>query len=244
MKAVAALAFAVAPAAAFLPVSAPVAPAQGSVMKMVSERSTAIPFDKRPENLDGSLVGDVGFDPAGFSNNPPRAWLIGGEGRSLKWYREAEIVHGRTAMLAALGWIVPEFVHFPGNEQVGVDAFAKTNPWDALYSVPDAGLWQIAATIFAVEVFRINRVVRGGAEPGDLGLGQGGLNPFGFNYTEEEYKTKQLQELKNGRLAMVAIIGMFLQSAITNEGLIAQLSGAFTFPDAVGKAGYYFPPGL
>ncbi|KAG5181312.1 light harvesting complex protein [Tribonema minus] len=241
MKAVAALALLAAPAAAFVPVT-PVATPSKVVLQ--AERSTAIPFDKRPENLDGTLVGDVGFDPAGFSNNPPRAWLIGGEGRSLKWYREAEIVHGRTAMLAALGWVVPEFVHFPGNEAVGVDAFAKTNPWEALYSVPDAGLWQIAATIFAVEVYRINRVVRGDKEPGDLGLGQGGLNPFGFDYSEEQYREKQLQEIKNGRLAMVAIIGMFLQAAINQQGLISELSGAFTFPDAVGKAGYFFPPGL
>ena len=63
-------------------------------------------------------TGDVGFDPVGFSNNPPRPWLIGGEGRSLKWYREAEIVHGRVAMLAALGWVFPNIYHLPGNEDV------------------------------------------------------------------------------------------------------------------------------
>jgi Chlorophyll A-B binding protein len=159
---------------------------------------------------------------AGFSNNPPRPWLIGGEGRSLKWYREAELVHGRVAMLAALGWVVPEFVHYPGNEEVGIDAYAKTNPWDALYSVPVEGLWQIAAFIFAIEVFRIGRVIRGDREAGDLGLGQGKgcWNPFGFTYSEEEYDTKRLQEVKHGRLAMVASIIMFLQSAITHQGLI------------------------
>jgi hypothetical protein len=82
------------------------------------ERSTALPFDKRPANLDGTLPGDAGFDPVGFSSAPPRDWLYGGEGRSLKWYREAELTHGRTAMLAVLGWIVPEFYHLPGNDKV------------------------------------------------------------------------------------------------------------------------------
>ena len=53
---------------------------------MVGDRSEALPFDKRPANLDGSLPGDVGFDPAGFTNNPPKQWLVGGETRSLKWY--------------------------------------------------------------------------------------------------------------------------------------------------------------
>ena len=82
------------------------------------DNSIALPFDKRPTNLDGTLPGDVGFDPVGFSNNPPRPWLIGGEGRSLKWYREAEIVHGRVAMIAALGWVFPNIYHWPGNEEV------------------------------------------------------------------------------------------------------------------------------
>ena len=37
--------------------------------------SQAVPFLPRPTNLDGSLVGDVGFDPLGFSNNFDPTWL-------------------------------------------------------------------------------------------------------------------------------------------------------------------------
>jgi hypothetical protein len=55
----------------------------------------AIPGTDRPKNLDGTMVGDIGFDPLGFSN-----WL------DLNWAREAEIKHGRVAMLAATGMIV------------------------------------------------------------------------------------------------------------------------------------------
>jgi uncharacterized membrane protein YgaE (UPF0421/DUF939 family) len=47
------LALAVPACTAFVNIAAPVAPAQTGVMRMVQERSTAIPFDKRPENLDG-----------------------------------------------------------------------------------------------------------------------------------------------------------------------------------------------
>ena len=32
------------------------------------ERSAAIPFLKKPPALDGSMVGDVGFDPLGFTS--------------------------------------------------------------------------------------------------------------------------------------------------------------------------------
>ena len=61
----------------------------------------AIPGTDRPKNLDGTMVGDVGFDPLGFSN-----WL------NLNWAREAEIKHGRIAMLAATGMIVQVIFSF------------------------------------------------------------------------------------------------------------------------------------
>jgi len=114
-----------------------------------------------------------------------------------------------------------------------------------LTSVPAAGLWQISASIFAVEFFRIQSVIRGDKEAGDLNLGQkGSINPFGFNYDDEEYFAMQTREVKNGRLAMVAIIGMFLQSAITGQGIVTQIASAFTVPGAVAKAGYFFPDGV
>ena len=36
------------------------------------DRSIALPFDRRPPALDGTLPGDVGFDPAGFPNKLPQ----------------------------------------------------------------------------------------------------------------------------------------------------------------------------
>ncbi|GLJ53982.1 hypothetical protein SUGI_1154440 [Cryptomeria japonica] len=49
-----------------------------------------------PEWLDGSLPGDYGFDPLGLGRNP----------NQLKWYREAELIHGRWAMTAVVGIFV------------------------------------------------------------------------------------------------------------------------------------------
>jgi hypothetical protein len=243
--------------ASFLAVGAFNAPSTRSSvrasLKMFDEdRSIALPFDKRPPNLDGTLPGDVGFDPAGFSNVPPKPWLIGGEGSSLKWYREAEIVHGRVAMLGVLGMIIPYYYHFPGNEAFGVaaDAFAKTNPYEALTSVPAAGLWQIAAAIYAIELYRIKRVIRGDKAPGDLGLGQTGYNPFGFEYTEEEYFEKQVQEIKHGRLAMFAILAELLQARASGVGTVDQLAKAFSWPsereilEGFGNLNDFFPPNL
>ena len=194
----------------------------------------------------------VGFDPAGFSNNPPKAWLIGGETNSLKWYREAEIVHGRVAQLAVLGFLIPSFFHLPGNPNFGVpaDAYAELNPYKALSTVPPEALWQISVVIFGIELNRIKRIIRGDKAPGDLGLGQTGFNPFGFNYSEEEYFEKQVQEIKHGRLAMFGALGMLLQAKFSGVGVVQQLSESLSWPDAravlegPGALNDYFPQGL
>mmetsp|Transcript_18556 Transcript_18556/g.18633 ORF Transcript_18556/g.18633 Transcript_18556/m.18633 type:complete len:251 (+) Transcript_18556:54-806(+) len=227
---------------------------QSSTLKMFDDddRSIALPFDKKPKNLDGTLAGDYGFDPAGFSNNPPSNLLWGVPG--LKWYREAEIVHSRVAMLAVVGMLVPGwFGHFAGNPDAGVavDAYAELNPFKALSVVPETGLWHITVAIFAVEIWRINNVIKGDRPAGDLNLGQGGWNPFGFNYTPEEYFEKQVQEIKHGRLAMIAILAELLQVKASGVSITEQLSGAFTYPEQVGvpaggmgTLGDYFPPNI
>ena len=112
----------------------------------------------------------------------------------MKWYREAEIMHGRIAQLAVIGILFPSFAHFPGNAETGADAYADTNPLTALSTVPPAALWQIAFAIFCQETNRINKVILGDADAGEHGWGQKGIwNPFNFNYTEEEYREKQVR---------------------------------------------------
>jgi hypothetical protein len=55
------------------------------------------------------------FDPVGFSERAPE-WL--------NWFREAELKHGRQAMLGVVGFVVPEFVRVPG-EQFSFEAIPK-----------------------------------------------------------------------------------------------------------------------
>ena len=69
--------------------------------------SESVPFLKQPANLDGSLPGDVGFDPLGFS-----------EVFDVKILREAELKHGRIAMLAVLGYLTQEVFVFPFFDKV------------------------------------------------------------------------------------------------------------------------------
>jgi len=197
--------------------------------------------------LDGSFVGDVGFDPLGFSKYAPGAWWFGQEGDgSLKIFREAELIHGRIAQLAALGWVFPELYHFPGNAKTGVDAYAAMNPFKAIDAIPSGAGIQILAFMASLEILRINRLKNPDYIPGDLGLGQGPgrWNPFGFDYTPEEYAEKQLQEIKHCRLAMLGIVGLAAKSSGSDFGVLAQLGESFSTPGFVSKAGFYFPEGI
>ena len=53
--------------------------------------------------LDGTLAGDYGFDPL----------KLGADGK-IEQYRVAEVIHGRWAMLAIPGIVVPEALGIPG----------------------------------------------------------------------------------------------------------------------------------
>jgi hypothetical protein len=224
----------------------PSTPARRPTSSGMSEMpSAALPWTTT--TLTGELVGDVGFDPLGFSKYAPGAWWQGDEGDgSLKIFREAELMHGRIAQLACLGFVFPEIAHFPGNESVGQDAFGVMNPFLAVDAVPKAGWYQILAFMVSLEVLRLNRLKDPDYSPGDLGLGQGPgrWNPFGFEYTQEEYEEKQLQEIKHCRLAMLGFLGLASKASGNDIGILENLGYSFSRPEFVSKAGFYFPEGI
>lgn len=143
----------------------------------------------------------VNFDPAGFIERSPE-WL--------PWYREAELKHGRAAMLATVGFVAPEFFRIPG-ERFSFEAIP--NVIDAHDALPDS-MAQIFLWISLIEAMsfpalaNMNEYDR---RPGDFGFDPLGLYPT----TEEKQREMQLAELKNGRLAMIAIGGMVTGTAIT-----------------------------
>jgi hypothetical protein len=211
--------------------------------------SQALPFAKAPATLDGSMLGDVGFDPLGFSTVPVGPWFqgIAGEIGDLTWYREAELIHGRIAQLAVVGFIAPGlFGTLPGNEETGLDAYSYTNPLEAFGKVPGEALLQIFVFMSALEFRRLNIIREEGASyvAGDNKIGQTGWNPFGLDYSPEEFAEKQLQELKHCRLAMVGIFGLWAQALASGESVVDQLGAGLTIPAYAQKAGYFLPEGI
>ncbi|GJQ13475.1 hypothetical protein GpartN1_g5266.t1 [Galdieria partita] len=177
------------------------------------QKSKAIPFLDRPPALDGSMVGDVGFDPLNISS-----FL------DLRWLRESEIKHCRIAMLAVVGWFVQEVYHLPNeiySSSVPTEAFWKTLATGPMGQILFwTSLFEIISTPAVIQMLQGS-----GREPGYFGF-----DPLGLGKNPELYKRFQLSELKNGRLAMIAIGGLIHQSFMTHMGAIQQLQQHKFFP--------------
>merc|ERR1719410_424602 len=148
----------------------------------------------------------VGFwDPAGLAAD--------GNLDNFKRRRETEIKHGRISMLATIGYITPELTgKFSGylSPSAGLKFADIPNGLAAVSKVPAVGWLQIV--IYGGLCEASGKNARGEA-PGDFQW-----KPPLLATEDPELKTKRLNaELANGRLAMMAIIGMFFQDGLTGS---------------------------
>jgi len=185
------------------------APSTGSMRTSMAAKAFAggMVGNEGPEPMPFSGTGtSVDFDPAGFAERSPE-WL--------PWYREAELKHCRAAMLATVGMVAPEMFRIPG-EQFSFEAIP--NVIQAHDSLPDS-MSQIFLWISLVEACSIPALAGLGNEKFDRAPGDYSFDPLGLFPTDpEKQKEMQLAELKNGRLAMIAIGGMVAGAAITGNG--------------------------
>jgi len=147
------------------------------------------------------------FDPLGFTKD--------GDERSFKRRRSVEIKHGRICMLATMGYITPESTgKFPGflSPSEGLKFADIPNGLAAISKVPFTGWVQmIAYAGFTEAKANYDEDVKN--TPGDMGW-----KPPLLATDDPDTKTRRLNaELANGRLAMMAIIGMFFQDGLTGS---------------------------
>ena len=161
------------------------------------------------------MAGDVGFDPLGLSQ-------IDDVGIDLYWLREAEVKHARVAMLAVAGILQVEvFGPAPGCEMATdksqMDAFWQI--WNAHPQYIAFGLIMITTIEWISGIATTSGRESGDREPGDFYL-----DPLGFRKGDPDaFKRLQVQEIKNGRLAMWAAAGLILQGCTTHQGGIEAL---------------------
>nr|7Y5E_52 Chain 52, Chlorophyll a-b binding protein 1B-21, chloroplastic [Porphyridium purpureum]7Y5E_5N Chain 5N, Chlorophyll a-b binding protein 1B-21, chloroplastic [Porphyridium purpureum]7Y7A_57 Chain 57, Chlorophyll a-b binding protein 1B-21, chloroplastic [Porphyridium purpureum]7Y7A_5o Chain 5o, Chlorophyll a-b binding protein 1B-21, chloroplastic [Porphyridium purpureum] len=169
------------------------------------------PFLTKPEKLDGSMAGDVGFDPLGFSN-----YL------SLEYLRESEIKHGRVAMLACLGIWIQEIVHLPGKE------FSNPLATEAFFQVPAGGIAQIFLACGLAEFIghRGKMTYMDIAADKERKPGAMGFDPLNMSKgkSAEAMKKLELNEVKNGRLAMIGVGGLIHAMFISHQPTLFQLA--------------------
>ena len=166
-----------------------------------AEMSKSLPFLTVPSKLDGTMAGDVGFDPMGLSEIQT----------DLKYARAAELKNGRIAMLAIVGMLWEEYGPLlPG------DAYQNRDPFAAVAQVGTQANLQIFLTIGIIELATFKQTY-GDGEPGDIGWDFPGLLK---KKTPAEVKKTKEQEITHCRLAMIAIVGAVTQTLIFHKPLL------------------------
>ena len=169
--------------------------------------------------LPGAIAPTGFFDPLGFAQK-------GISLNEVKRNREAEVMHGRVAMIACVGYLAGEGVSGP---------FSMVGPAnDQLQQMPAPAFALLTVTIGALE---LKRATIGWVEP-DLGSwtktlwklrdnyypGDLGFDPLGLKPEDpKEFANMQTKELQNGRLAMLGVAGMCAQELVNHRTIFETL---------------------
>ncbi|MEW5297957.1 MAG: hypothetical protein WDW36_001131 [Sanguina aurantia] len=196
--------------------------------------------------LDGSLPADFGFDPLGMLDPANSGGFI-----EPRWLQYAEVMNARWAMLGAAGLITPEILG-----AVGVIPPETAIVWWRSGVIAPAGspdYWMDPWALFFIEVvlmqFAELKRIQDFRKPGSQGkqyfLGMEGafkgsgepaypggpfFNILNFGKNPAEIKTLRTKELKNGRLAMIAVLGYGAQAFLTQEGPFKNLTDHLADP--------------
>lgn len=156
------------------------------------------------------------WQPVSTSPTHPPPAQLGEDSAALKWYQQAELIHGRWAMLGVAGILFPALLTKAGllNVPLWTEAglIAQQNS-----SIPFATLLVIEHILLGfVEIKRLQDFRRPGsqAEPGsflglegsfkgkEVGYPGGLFDPLGFSRgSAESFEQYKVKEIKNVRIA-------------------------------------------
>ena len=161
-----------------------------------------MPFLPYPEHVRGYIGDDIAFDPLGLGS-----WF------PMDYMREAELKHGRVAMVAAVGYITVDLgiiIHPLGKGLTSASAHdvmcANGVMGNALVFI---GLAEMIGYLAVSEMLQGS-----GRAPGDFQFGAKFLD----KKSDAQIQKLKYQEIMNGRLAMMAFGGMVTQSVLFEKG--------------------------
>ena len=193
-------------------------------------KSKSVPFLEAPIHIDPSVSGYASFDPLGFTNQwldkdwseqiVPNIWPESSSNqrkgiKTIEWMQEAELKHGRTSMLAIVGWLaVDKGNRFPGSEKVTGSITTSLSAHDA--SVQNGSMGVLLLLCFILELAggaAIFEQAKGsGRIPGDFSF-----DPLVLAKTPASRKSMMEKEVVHSRLAMLAFSGIVTVSAAFTE---------------------------
>lgn len=187
---------------------------QSDDSRLISE---ALPWLSRPAVLDGTLIGDRGFDPLGIATQD-----------NIRRMRDSELRHGRLAMVALVGWPIAEVILTVLQKLVPVadvctgKGCAIDAPYaDLALTLKSIGGFSIvywgSAILLAIatELALLERENKYAADGYYLESGDVGIDPF--NLASDEMR---LKEIKHGRLAMAAFLFHYVQVILEKKGVV------------------------
>merc|ERR1712087_1086032 len=168
--------------------------------------------------LPGAVAPLGFFDPLGFTKNMDL--------NGVKRFREAEIMHGRVAMMATVGYLI-------GESTPTITYGMNVHHTIANNQIPEIPGTVLFPFFLAINIAEALRATVGWVEPGLGPLwtlreqyypGDIGFDPLGFKPEDaKDFANMQTKELNNGRLAMIAAAGMCVQEQINGKGILENL---------------------
>jgi light-harvesting complex I chlorophyll a/b binding protein 1 len=163
--------------------------------------------------VSGGIFGNKLFDPLQLATE-----------ENFVRYREAELKHGRVAMLATVGMIFPEILLDTKNILFSNKLLVFLSPSQkslttlpsgirALSEVPTVGWLPMVAFVAFLELFVLKQRSKT-ALPGDYGTGFFGLHDYG------KHERLLQRELEYGRLAMLGFVMQVIWELATDTSVV------------------------
>jgi light-harvesting complex I chlorophyll a/b binding protein 1 len=156
---------------------------------------------------DAKIKPDIRGPTAPFENVKLFDQYVFAKGVQPAYMREAELKHGRLAMVAAL--LLPLSEQF--SDRLGINFFQE-NPEFVVSGLSLMVLNEFTSMVYGWEDPLVKPfALKEDYQPGDL--------KFTLGVTEETMGTQMDKELNNGRLAMIGVLGMMVQELVTHQQL-------------------------